>query len=199
MDFLTKLKDKKLAFIEELKTIEVVKEQYRSGEAKFYQNYVKDKGLLFLVKLGLTLRKLEGDEERLRNLRSKIFKKYHVEGLHIAEFVQNGVLNRYVGILLEKLTSIEDLEKDIEEILKNIEKHAIFVQGTSKKPEIIKKVDTMISAYSSRILIISGFRSAARLVSESVDTFKIILKDYDFERFSSGEKEILFFKRKLSD
>jgi len=34
--FIKKFKERKLAFIEEPKTIELVKEQYRSGEAKFY-------------------------------------------------------------------------------------------------------------------------------------------------------------------
>ena len=56
--------------------------------AKFYSKYIKDKEILFLVKIGLTLRKLENDKERQHNLRDKIFRKFKVEGLHIAEFVQ---------------------------------------------------------------------------------------------------------------
>jgi hypothetical protein len=111
-------RNKKLVFIEDPQTIEVVKEQYRSGENKFYEIYIKDKELLFLVRLGLTLRKIENDQERSQNLRSKIFVKYKVEGLHVAEFVQNGVLNRYVGILIDELDSVEKLEKEIYEILK---------------------------------------------------------------------------------
>ena len=73
VQFVQKLKDKKLAFIEEKKTIEVVKEQYNSGEAKFYQKYIHDKNLLFLVRVGLTLRKIEDDEDRVQNLRNKIY------------------------------------------------------------------------------------------------------------------------------
>ncbi|MDO8741404.1 MAG: hypothetical protein Q7J54_07620 [Candidatus Woesearchaeota archaeon] len=191
-----KFRDRKLAFIQDQKTIEVVKEQYNSGETKFYKNYIKDEKLLFLVRLGLTLRKLEEEDERLHNLRGKIFKKYNVEGLHIAEFAQNGVLNMYVGILLEELTSIQKLEDDIGELLKNIEKYTLFVQGTSKKADVIKTVDVKAKSHSPKIFIISGFKQAAKLVSESVDSIKIILEDYDFERFSGGEKEILFFKKK---
>jgi len=194
--FLKKLKNKELGFIEEEKTIEIVREQYRSGEAKFYEIYIKDKNLLFLVRLGLTLRKLETDKERLQNLRDKILRKYDVGGLHIAEFVTNGVLNRYVSILLEELISIEKLTEDIEQILKNIEKYTIFVLSTSNKSDIIKNADIKVSSHSPKIFIISGFKSAAKIVAEGIDAFKIILKDYDFERFSSGEKEILFFKRK---
>ena len=191
-----KLKNKELAFIEEPKTIEIVREQYRSGEAKFYEIYIKDRDLLFLVRLGLTLRKLENDKERTQNLRDKILKKHEVEGLHIAEFVQNGILNSYVAILLKELISIEKLTEDIEQILKNIENYTILVLGTSNKSEIIKNADIKVNSHSPKIFIISGFKSAAKIVAESIEAFKIILKDYEFERFSSGEKEILFFKRK---
>lgn len=196
--FLQKLEHRELAFIEEQKTIDIVKEQYLSGESKFYGKYIKDKKFLFLARLGLSLRKMERDKERRVNLRDKIFKKYSVEGLHLAEFVENGILNRYVGILIEGLVSIEKLERDIEDILKNIEKYTIFVKWTSKKAEIIKKVDIMINANSPCIFIISGFGTAAKIVQESIEQFKVIMKDYDFERVSSGEKEILFFKRRTN-
>ena len=191
-----KFKEKNLTFIQEPNTIEVVKEEYRSGESKFYETYIKDKNLLLLVRLGLALRRLEGDEDRLRNLRDKIFRKYEVSGLHVSEFVQNGILNRYIGILLEKVESIEILGDRISEILKNIDKHTIFVKSTTKKEEIIKKANVITCANSPPIFIVAGFKSAAKIVSELTELLKSELKDYDFEIFSGGEKEILFFKRK---
>lgn len=193
-----KFKDRKLTFIQDPKTIEIVKEQYISGESKFYHNYIKDNQILFLVRMGLTLRKLENDNERLQNLRDKIFKKYKVQGLHIAEFVQNGILNRYVGMLIEELTSIEDLERDIEEILKNIEKHALFIQGGIQCPEIVKKAFNIVSAHSPYIFIVSGIKSAAAVIKECAEKIETILKDYKLEKFSTSDKETLFFKRKLS-
>jgi len=194
--FISKLKNKKLAFLENPQTMETVMDQYRSGEGKFYRNYITDKSILPLVMIGLTLRSVEEDEERLHTLRDNVFKKYHAEGLHVAEFVQMGILNRYIGILLEELTSIPEFKNSIEEILKNIEKHTLFVRTTNKKAELIKSADIKIRASSPRIFIISGIKSATKLVSESIDSFKVILKDYEFERVSNNEKEILFFKRK---
>ena len=41
VNFVKKFRDRKLAFIEDEKTIELAKEQYESGESKFYHNYIK--------------------------------------------------------------------------------------------------------------------------------------------------------------
>ncbi len=197
VSFIQKLKERKLAFIEERKTIEIAREQYHSDEAKFYGKYVNDKELLFIIRMGLTLRKLENDEERLHKLRGKILKKYDVKGLHVAEFVQNGILNRYVGILIEKLDDIKSLEKGIGIVLNNIEKHALFVKSGNKFRDVIKQAMTVVGAHSPSIFVVSGAKSAAVIVRDCIDKLKDALNDYEIERVSSGEKEILFFKRKI--
>jgi len=191
-------KERKLAFIKEPKTIEIVREQYNSGESKFYQIYIKNKQLLLLVRIGLALRRLEKEDEKRQNLRDKLFNKYKIEGLHIAELVENGVLSRYVGILIEKLISIEDLEKEIENFLTNIEKHTLFIQWTSKKIEIIKKATIKINSNSPHIFVISGVKSAGNILKECVDDLRYIFKEYEMERIT-GEKEILFFIRKMPE
>jgi FixJ family two-component response regulator len=101
-----KFKDRKIAFIEDEETIKIVKEQYNSGELNFYKAYIQDKELLFIVKLGLTLRRMESDSQRRNNLRDKIFRKYEIRGLRIAQFVENGILNRYIGILIDNLFNL---------------------------------------------------------------------------------------------
>lgn len=195
--WIKKFKERKLAFIKEQKTIEVVKEQYNSGESKFYKNYIKDKDLLFLVRMGLTLRRLENDEERLLNLREKIFKKYDVRRLHVSEFIQTGSFNRYVGILIDEMISLEDFEKEIEEILANIEKHVVFVQNFEKPTDIIQKAVNIVNSHSPKIFIVSGVKSASEIVRQIVDKLESLLVNYKLERFSEKNKENLFFKRIL--
>ena len=73
--WIKKFKDKKLAFIRDEDTIKVVKEQLSSGELNFYQSYVENRETLFIVQLGLTLRRVEGDSIRRQNLRDKIVTK----------------------------------------------------------------------------------------------------------------------------
>ncbi|MBS3090453.1 hypothetical protein J4433_01650 [Candidatus Pacearchaeota archaeon] len=195
----SKFKDRKLAFIQDEKTIKIVKEQYRSGELSFYKEYIEDSEMLFLLKMGLTLRSLEKEkeEERKMNLRNKIFNKYKVKGLHIAQFVENGILNRYIGILIDDIISIEKFKKDIINILENIEKHVLFVKKDDKERDVIKQTTTIISSHLSMIFIVSGISSAAKIVRNCEDRLKELLTDYILEKISSGEKENLFFKRIL--
>ncbi len=195
--FVQKFEDKKLAFIEEKKTIEVVKEQYQSGEAKFYQKYITEKNVLFLVRIGLTLRRIEDDEERLQNLRNKIHNKYGINGLHIAQLVQNGILNRYFGLLIEQLASEEELKHKISEILTNTEKHSLFVTSSNGVAEIIRITCTRIDAHTPPIFVVAGIRSAAKTVAESIIPLEKIMVGYKMERFSKENREILFFKREM--
>jgi len=46
--FVSKFREKKLAFIQDEKTIKIVKEQYHSGELAIYREYVNDKEMLVL-------------------------------------------------------------------------------------------------------------------------------------------------------
>ena len=192
-------KDKKLFFIQDEKTIKRVKEQYRSGELSIYKEYIEDKEILFLLQMGLTLRKLEqeGEFDRRQNLRTKIFNKYKVKGLHIAQFVENGILNRYIGILIDDIFSLDKFKEDIMIVLESIEKHVLFVQAEDKERDIIHKTLSITSINLSFIFIISGIFSAAETVKNCETRLVELLKEYKCEKMSSGNKESLFFTRIL--
>ncbi len=153
--------------------------------------------MLFLLKMGLTLRGLEKDkeEERKQNLRTKIFNKYEVKGLHIAQFVENGILNRYIGILIDDIVSLDKFKKDILQILNNIEKHVLFVKGNDNEREVIKQATIIISSHHSMIFIVSGWGPAAKMVRNCEERLKELLTNYGLEKMSRGERENLFFKR----
>jgi len=152
-----------------------------------------------LLQMGLTLRSLEKEkeEDRKKNLRQKIFNKYSVKGLHIAQFVENGIMNRYVGILIDDLISVEKFKEDIMSVLQNIEKHVLFVQVTDKERTVITKTMTTVTSHLPMIFIISGFASAAETVRKCEAKLKEFLKDYELEEISGPQKETLFFKRIL--
>jgi len=195
----SKFKDKELAFIQDEKTIRTVKEQYNSGELAIYKEYVKDKNILFLLKMGLTLRKLEEEkeDERKKNLRNKIFDRYGVKGVHISQLVENGILNRYIGILIEGIVSLEKFKEDLRNVLENIEQHVIFVRVGDQGRNIIKQAITITSSHSPIIFIVSGIFSAAEIVRDCERKLIELLNDYTMEKISSKNKENLFFRRIL--
>ncbi|MFW5846650.1 MAG: hypothetical protein ACOCUU_00680 [Nanoarchaeota archaeon] len=197
-EFITLFKDKKIGFIGDNKTIENAKQTKVSGEWAFYKPYIKDEELRFIIRLGLVLRKIEADTERLQNLKDKIKRRYGVKGLHIAYFVQNGALNRYVAILLDDLDSTETLTKVITSTLQNIEKHAIFVNWRYKANELVKESITKISSHSPSIFMISGVGPAAKIIKESEQLLTDTLNKYRLEKISTRNKEILFFKILIS-
>lgn len=197
-EFVRKFREKELSFIKEKSILEVVREQYASGESKFYTKYIKDRRLLLFVRLGLTLRRLEGDKVRLANLQQKLLRKYEIKGLHVTYFVQNGILNRYIGILIEEIVSEKDLEEKIAEILNNIEKYTLFVTWQDKPETIIKKALVIIASHIPSIFILSGMGSASKIVKECTEKLSSLLNEYELEKVSGGNKEILFFKRVLA-
>ena len=193
--FVIKLKDKKLAFIQDEETINLVKEQYHSGELSFYKEYVSDIEILFIVNMGLTLRKLHSKKDRRNNLRNKIFDKFEVNGVRIAQFVENGILNRYIGILIDNMSSIIDFKDKIIYVLKNINKHVLFVKKEDSERSVIQHVTSSVASNSPLIYIISGKSSAAEIVRKCEGRLVQLLPDYILEKISSNEMENLFFKR----
>lgn len=205
-DFIKQLaknfQENKLKFIKDKENIEIAKEQYNSGELQIYKSYIKDKKKLMILRMGLVLRKLEnkGEKERKQNLREIIMKKYEIKGLHTAQFVENGILNRYIGILLDDISSVEKFKERINEIIDNIEKYVIFVKGYDSERLILKSCKIITTTYLPMIFIISGIGSAAEIVKKIEDRLVELLKDnYELEKMSKGDKENLFFKRILAE
>ncbi|MFH1365679.1 MAG: hypothetical protein ABIH28_03785, partial [archaeon] len=127
----------------------------------------------------------------------KIFNKYEIKGLHIAQFVENGILNRYTAILIDNLLSIEDLKKKIEDTLQNIEKRVLFVKTNDTERSVVESSRIIVFANSPTIFIISGISSAAEIIRKCESTITQLFTDYNLEKISGGYKETLFYKRIL--
>lgn len=73
LELVERFKNGSLAFVGNKYTISVVKEQLKTGEWDISSKYVTDKDFQMLIKMGLTLRRLEKDKkhEQLKDLREK--------------------------------------------------------------------------------------------------------------------------------
>jgi len=195
-----KFREKEISFIEDKNTLEIAKEQYNSGELQIYKNYIENKDKLMIIRMGLVLRKLEklSEKERKQKLREDIMKKYEVKGLHIAQFVENGILNRYIGILLDDISSIEKFKERINEIINNIEKYVLFVRSDNDERFILDFCFRTTTSNLSMIFIVSGMGSAGEIIRKIEGKLTALLKDYELEKMSKGNNENLFFKRILN-
>ena len=149
------------------------------------------------MKNGYNIKKIEGIKRKKRktNLRNKIFERYKVKGVHIYQLVENGILNRYIGILIEGIISLEKFKEDLMNVLENVERHVIFVKFDDESRQIIQKAMTMVSSHSPMIFIVSGIFSAAEIVRDCEVRLVELMKDYTLEKISSRDKENLFFRR----
>src|SRR3989344_386084 len=199
-DLANRFKEKQVSFINDKDTLKIAKEQYNSGELQIYRHYIDGKTKLMILRMGLVLRILEknGEKDRKRKLREDIIKKYEVKGLHVAQFVENGVLNRYIGILLDNIDSIDNFKKRINEIIDYIEKYVLFVNSSDNERFILEHSLRITTSNLSMIFIISGIGLAAKLIKDIEKRLISLLIDYELEKMTRGENENLFFKRVLN-
>ena len=196
--FAQKFRDKQLLFIEDKETIDLVRDQLGGGEWSLVQHYLKDKDLKILVQMGLTLKKLDSikNQEGLHNLRNKIIKRYGTEGLHIAEFVQNGILNELIGSIADKANSPVDIVKTIVELLKNLEKYVVFVLFEDNIGRVIKKIETKLDANEPEFFIIFSSKSALKKGREILKELKKNLSGYEIKiREDIGKLMLFLFKK----
>jgi len=167
-DLVAKLRNRSLAFIEDRETIELVREQRHSMEWQILSQYVTDRRLKIIAQLGLSLRKLENDKEKVDRLRMKILKTYGKEGLHIAEAVQNEVLSTFLGVDMPLVQSPADLTIQIEKLLNNVDKYIVFISPEDIVDRRAKEIETRLMADVPNTLILYGCRSVARTKVRSI-------------------------------
>jgi hypothetical protein len=189
-------KDRKLVFIQDRETIDLVKEQLKSGEWDLCKKYLRDDKLKLLVQMGLALRKLDANKNKtaLNNLRDRIVKIYGEKGLHIAQFVQNKILSEFIGSYVSTGTSIEDLIMNVEALLNNLEKNVLFVKAEDSVDKLLRELDIKLIANVPSIFIIFARQSAyekGKLLKHELFS-KFTLTNYRVETKQEKDKLLLF-------
>ena len=137
----TSFLNKELIFIQDEETIELVKQQLKSGEWTILKDYIQDKRLKLIIQMGIALRELEKRNKRdeLANLRDKIFSKYQESGLHMAQFVQCKLLVTYLTRITDTCNSPKELIDKIKNLLDNLESRVSFIR-TGDDPKIQSEI-----------------------------------------------------------
>lgn len=188
-----KIMNQELACLENEEVITNVKKQEESSEWDFYKKYVKDKKLRTLIKMGLTLRDFEenGKKESLENMRNSICNStlYGTKGLHIAQFVQNGLLLEHITKLLNSSLPLPQIFESIEGLLNNLETRASFIQQSSKIEFILEEIKIKILAHSPDTYFIfardSALPQGIEIIKQLENSLNKLSANYDIVKRES--------------
>jgi len=195
--FARQFKDRKIAFVQNPKTIETAKEQKKTSEYDFFENYVADGDLRILFQMGLTLRKVEKNKHHCNQLRQRIVNRYGAEGLHIAQFVQNGLFSKYFATLMERGLTVEQTCYEIKKFFDNIEITVSYIQNEDSVQKEAAAIITRIQGHSPNIYIISGSKSATQKCRQVKSKVMAGISGYTVEFYRTDITEIYFLTKSL--
>jgi len=194
-----KIRDRKYIFVQDPEIIKRAREQRNTSEWNLFTTYVDDHKLRILFQVGVALRGTEREKERMQLLRDRIKRQHGIEGLHVAELIQNGFFNRFLANALGRTQVPEQLKIEIRSLFENIEKDVIFVKKGDSVNYLTNVITTRLLANSPRTFIIcsSGwavqeFRQIEELMKKMVH-MRVIR--YDYESYESEYTEVLFLNK----
>ena len=196
-----KLKNRDLAFIGDIDTINLIKEQLKTGEWDISNKYVDDPILRILIQMGLTLRRLEETKERVKllSLRDKIHSRFGQRGVHIAQFIQRKIFSAYLGVIISKVKSVEELKSIISDILWNIEKYVIFIKEKDNSEDIFEQIKIRIFAHKPATFIIFSKYSANPIAINVIKILRNKITNYSIEQHNSEVGDRIYFLSRLDN
>ncbi len=139
--------------------------------------------------------------EEVEKLRNTILNTFGLEGLHIAEAVQNEVLSTYIGINSPTTQRPADLTKRIEKMLNEVDKYIVYISVDDRVEQKIREIETRIYADVPDTLILYGCRAGAITKVRSIATKlkkSISMKTYRFTASESHLKIIVVISKETS-
>jgi len=196
-NLLEKFRNKELVFIQDQYTINIVKEQLKSGEWLLCEKHIKNPEYRTLIKIGLTLRSLEkrGKIDLLENLRTKIHSVYGQKGLHIAQLVQERIFSELIGDLAPNVKSANDFIISIEEFLNEIEKTCIFIKKDDQTEQVFDKIKTRLYANNPYLFIIFSSGYAVHIGLDLHKKIEENIKEYMIKKIQDKKRLLLFLIR----
>lgn len=147
--------------------------------------------------MGLTSRELDKQKKTadLESLRAKILNKYDTNGLHIAQFIQNGFFGKFLGNILERASTPQKLKFEIETLLKNIDKTVVFIKQNDDVERKTQEIVTKIQANSPNTFIICSSGRASENCEKIKGKVMKRISGYIAELYKTEYKEIYFINK----
>lgn len=198
-NFYVKFINKELWALEDISIVKLIKEQKTTPAWEFYNKYIQNPQLKYYAQLGLALRNLESDQDKLQNLRSKIGKTYGSKELHQAEFVQSKILSKYIATEIDTAKSNQDLTKKVEGIMDNIDKDYRFIRSSDKIDKKAIDVVAYIKGSLPDVFVLASKLSAIEKCKSIIDNIRPQIEDdYRLETINEQDEYVVFIKRKIN-
>jgi hypothetical protein len=194
-EYAQKFKQKDVLFLQDVETIEVALKQRKTSEWAIFRENIKDEKLRVLFLMGLTLRGIEGTPEKCIPVRDKIVKNYGIRGLHVAQFVQNGIFAKYIASFLERAFTPDQMRLEIENLFKNIELTNSFIQHDYDEDREVDKIGVRLLSNSPDTYVISGLMSAKEKCKTICQKVIARVPEYSVETYETELKIIIFLHK----
>ncbi|MDV3244954.1 MAG: hypothetical protein LYZ66_07285 [Nitrososphaerales archaeon] len=164
--WLSRVKNYELRFIEDESTYEVAKRESGNAEYKLYAQFVPKGWPRVFFKVGLAMREIETEKEKVQSLKDDVYRKHGKAGVHVAELVQLGIITELVGQFAKILGNPVDVTKKLVAFLEGSEDLAIFVRSSDAKHvrRLCGLVKTRVDAMSTHMVIVFGSGFARDIV-----------------------------------
>lgn len=194
-EYVIKFRHRDVAFVEDVATIQLALKQRKTSEYTIFKENIEDGRLRILFQLGLTLRGIEKDTEKCKNLRNTIVKKYGTQGLHISQFVQNGIFAKFLATYLERGLTPEQMKAEIWDLFQHVDQTNSFVQADDDEEKVADAIVTRIQSYSPKTYSISGLKSVKENVRGIAKMVLRKIDGYSPEAYDADIRIIVFLNR----
>lgn len=181
-----------------LENIDVAKLQKQTSEYQRFCDYVKDKRIRVLFHTGLSLQKIDKKNPKWTEIRDLLFSSYGVEGLHIAQFAQNGLFSKYFSVLMDRGLTDKQCSEEIISFFENIETTVSFVRREDNTSVVANTIITRIQANNPHIYVISSSTTAIKKCRQIKNKVMTNILGYEFTTYGQNDIiEVYFIKRKI--
>lgn len=165
-ELVVRFRERKVAFIQDLKTIQDVKGARRHPEYVLLHRFTRDGDLRVLLALGLVWRAFENDRPRMDRERTLTRRAHGISGLHLAQAMQSGILLNMHKKLVELGPRDAVVESEMRAIIEGIDTYVTFVEEGSIGGEEITLILHKARTFYPRVFAIAGSGRAREDASE---------------------------------
>ncbi|MDG6914711.1 MAG: hypothetical protein JRN58_09430 [Nitrososphaerota archaeon] len=189
-DWLSRLKNHEIRFIQDKQTYEIAKNESENPEYKLFKQFA-DKGWPRLVfKLGLALRAIESDKEKIELLKTDIVRRDGVDGVRAAQLAQRGILTQLLTQLTKLLGNEADVKKKLNLFLENVSEIVLWVESRDRVrvKRLCDLVKTKVDGSALQMTIVLGSGSAKSIVRSILECVKKDMRNYYMQVQEDGQQ-----------